>query len=91
MRTCLPSYSAESAGTQNKALLSRNTRELDSWIFGTLFEEKAKLFSCFSQRNERKTSVESEGPSELLRTKTLESVHLKFNFEAGSLLPLALR
>lgn len=33
----------------------------------------------------------SEGPNELLRTRSLEAVHLKFNLEAGSLLPLALR
>ncbi|KAJ8317173.1 hypothetical protein KUTeg_005077 [Tegillarca granosa] len=31
------------------------------------------------------------GPNELLRTRSLEAVHLKFNLEAGSLLPLALR
>lgn len=33
----------------------------------------------------------SEGPTELLRTRTLDFVHLKFNLEAGSLLPLALK
>lgn len=48
-----------------------------------------------SQTQSRKESfdstVSSDGPTELIRTRTLESVHLKFNLEAGSLLPLALR
>ncbi|KAH9524830.1 hypothetical protein Btru_027983 [Bulinus truncatus] len=48
-----------------------------------------------SQSHSRKESfdstVSSEGPTELIRTRSLESVHLKFNLEAGSLLPLALR
>ncbi|KAL8598341.1 hypothetical protein ACOMHN_047662 [Nucella lapillus] len=47
------------------------------------------------QRQSRKESFDSatssEGPTELIRTRTLEAVHLKFNLEAGSLLPLALR
>ena len=30
-------------------------------------------------------------PAELMRTRTLEFVHLKFTIEAGSLLPLALK
>ena len=33
----------------------------------------------------------SEAPSELIRTRVLDFVHLKFNLEAGSLIPLALR
>ncbi|KAK7008676.1 suppressor of fused [Biomphalaria glabrata] len=48
-----------------------------------------------SQSQSRKESfdstVSSEGPTELIRTRSLDSVHLKFNLEAGSLLPLALR
>ncbi|KAK7109117.1 suppressor of fused homolog [Littorina saxatilis] len=50
-----------------------------------------------SQRQKRQSrkesfdSTSSEGPNELMRTRVLESVHLKFNLEAGSLLPLALR
>lgn len=47
------------------------------------------------RRQTRKESFDSttssEGPTELIRTRTLESVHLKFNLEAGLLLPLALR
>ena len=44
----------------------------------------------------RKDSLESESsaaivPHELVRTRQLESVHLKFNQEAGTLLPLCLR
>ncbi|XP_026879385.1 suppressor of fused homolog isoform X2 [Electrophorus electricus] len=44
----------------------------------------------------RKDSLESEGsaaivPHELVRTRQLESVHLKFNQESGTLLPLCLR
>ncbi|KAL8604949.1 hypothetical protein ACOMHN_028577 [Nucella lapillus] len=37
------------------------------------------------------STASSEGPTELIRTRTLDAVHLKFNLEAGSLLPLALR
>ncbi|XP_005099431.1 suppressor of fused homolog isoform X2 [Aplysia californica] len=48
-----------------------------------------------SQTQSRKESfdstVSSEGPTELIRTRSLDTVHLKFNLEAGSLLPLALR
>ncbi|XP_067657154.1 suppressor of fused homolog [Haliotis asinina] len=48
-----------------------------------------------NQNSSRKESfdstVSSEGPTELIRTRTLDAVHLKFNLEAGSLLPLALR
>ncbi|KAK3698679.1 hypothetical protein RRG08_046181 [Elysia crispata] len=48
-----------------------------------------------SQAQSRKESfdstVSSDGPTELIRTRTLDTVHLKFNLEAGSLLPLALR
>ncbi|KAI5606856.1 suppressor of fused-like [Silurus asotus] len=44
----------------------------------------------------RKDSLESESssaivPHELVRTRQLESVHLKFNQESGTLLPLCLR
>uniref|UniRef100_A0A8C9V3K6 Suppressor of fused homolog n=1 Tax=Scleropages formosus TaxID=113540 RepID=A0A8C9V3K6_SCLFO len=51
--------------------------------------------SCFSDRS-RKNSLESESstaivPHELVRTRQLESVHLKFNQESGTLLPLCLR
>ena len=54
------------------------------------------LLSYCSQRNgSRKESFDSnlssEAPTELLRTRTLDAIHLKFNLEAGLLLPLALR
>lgn len=45
-------------------------------------------------RQSRKQSFDStcsDGPTELLRTRSLDAVHLKFNLEAGQLLPLALR
>ncbi|XP_013390520.1 suppressor of fused homolog isoform X2 [Lingula anatina] len=44
-----------------------------------------------SRKESFDSNVSSEGPSELCRTRTLDAVHLKFNVEAGSLLPLALR
>ncbi|XP_025095733.1 suppressor of fused homolog [Pomacea canaliculata] len=44
-----------------------------------------------SRKESFDSTTSSEGPTELIRTRTLESVHLKFNLEAGSLLPLALR
>ncbi|XP_051946403.1 suppressor of fused homolog isoform X1 [Xyrauchen texanus] len=48
------------------------------------------------QNSSRKDSLESESsaaivPHELVRTRQLESVHLKFNQESGTLLPLCLR
>lgn len=52
------------------------------------------FFPCFLRS--RKDSLESESsaaivPHELVRTRQLESVHLKFNQESGTLLPLCLR
>lgn len=52
-----------------------------------------------NETNSRKESYDSNAscdvvglePAELLRTRVLESVHLQFNLEAGTLLPLALR
>ncbi|XP_064631049.1 suppressor of fused homolog isoform X2 [Lineus longissimus] len=48
-----------------------------------------------SRDNSRKESFDSngsgDGPTELLRTRVIESINLKFNLEAGQLLPLALR
>ncbi|KAF7254011.1 hypothetical protein EYD10_01141 [Varanus komodoensis] len=48
------------------------------------------------RRLSRKDSLESESsaaiiPHELIRTRQLESVHLKFNQESGALIPLCLR
>lgn len=53
------------------------------------------FFLCRVLRS-RKDSLESESsaaivPHELVRTRQLESVHLKFNQESGTLLPLCLR
>lgn len=53
------------------------------------------LFLCFLHRS-RKDSLESDSstaiiPHELIRTRQLESVHLKFNQESGALIPLCLR
>lgn len=53
------------------------------------------MIDCSQRTNCRKESVDSdvssEAPTELLRTRVLDGVHLKFNLEAGALLPLALR
>lgn len=53
------------------------------------------LFLCLLCRS-RKDSLESDSstaiiPHELVRTRQLESVHLKFNQESGALIPLCLR
>lgn len=53
-------------------------------------------FEYLSFSRSRKDSLESESsaaiiPHELVRTRQLESVHLKFNQESGTLLPLCLR
>uniref|UniRef100_A0A8C7TTR7 Suppressor of fused homolog n=1 Tax=Oncorhynchus mykiss TaxID=8022 RepID=A0A8C7TTR7_ONCMY len=53
-------------------------------------------FESLSFSRSRKDSLESESsaaivPHELVRTRQLESVHLKFNQESGTLLPLCLR
>ena len=50
----------------------------------------------FRGAQQRKDSTDSnhsgaDHPAELVRTKTLQSLHIKFNSETGSLLPLALR
>jgi len=44
-----------------------------------------------SRKESFDSTVSSEGPTELIRTRSLETIHLKFNLEAGSLLPLAFR
>lgn len=63
-----------------------------SWrIFSSAFHYPLCVFL-----RSRKDSLESESsaaiiPHELVRTRQLESVHLKFNQESGTLLPLCLR
>ncbi|XP_041368591.1 suppressor of fused homolog [Gigantopelta aegis] len=44
-----------------------------------------------SRKESFDSTTSSEGPTELIRTRSLDAVHMKFNLEAGSLLPLALR
>ncbi|KAM6347882.1 suppressor of fused homolog isoform 2-T3 [Alca torda] len=56
----------------------------------------ALLLDMGSSYRSRKDSLESESsaaiiPHELIRTRQLESVHLKFNQESGALIPLCLR
>ena len=56
---------------------------------------EVNLFLCLLCRS-RKDSLESDSstaiiPHELIRTRQLESVHLKFNQESGALIPLCLR
>lgn len=55
-----------------------------------------KYVHFVSSLRSRKDSLESESsaaiiPHELIRTRQLESVHLKFNQESGALIPLCLR
>lgn len=50
--------------------------------------EGSRKDSCDNNMNNEVAALE---PAELLQTKFLESVHLQFNLEAGSILPLALR
>lgn len=54
------------------------------------------LFPMCLLRRSRKDSLGSDSstaviPHELIRTRQLESVHLKFNQESGALIPLCLR
>lgn len=63
-------------------------------LFLILFHSLSSPLSLFLRS--RKDSLESESsaaivPHELVRTRQLESVHLKFNQESGTLLPLCLR
>lgn len=56
-----------------------------------LWFEFIKLFLSSRRKQSFDSIGSSDGPTELLRTRTLDFVHLKFNLEAGSLLPLALK
>lgn len=60
--------------------------------------EKSKHHSVtedeYEVGNERRNSEETVNqviPHELICTRTIESIHMKFNLEAASLLPLACR
>ncbi|XP_050397682.1 suppressor of fused homolog [Patella vulgata] len=60
------------------------------------FKIEGKEADSHTNRNQSRkesfdSTVSSEGPTELTRTRSLDAIHLKFNLEAGLLLPLALR
>jgi hypothetical protein len=62
-----------------------------------IVEWKQNLLEESFRRNNasRKESIDSclrpETPSDILRTRSVDGVHLKLNLEAGSLLPLAVK
>uniref|UniRef100_A0A8C9XYA5 Suppressor of fused homolog n=1 Tax=Sander lucioperca TaxID=283035 RepID=A0A8C9XYA5_SANLU len=90
-------------GSQPRRLSDKDTEQIRETLRkGLEFNSKAALPPISSQRQSherpqsRKDSLESESsaaivPHELVRTRQLESVHLKFNQESGTLLPLCLR
>ncbi|XP_076830234.1 suppressor of fused homolog isoform X2 [Brachyhypopomus gauderio] len=90
-------------GSQPRRLSDKDTEQIrEALRKGLEINSKSVLPPINSQRlNQdrplsRKDSLESEGsaaivPHELVRTRQLESVHLKFNQESGTLLPLCLR
>uniref|UniRef100_A0A8C7WQ17 Suppressor of fused homolog n=1 Tax=Oryzias sinensis TaxID=183150 RepID=A0A8C7WQ17_9TELE len=90
-------------GSQPRRLSNKDTEQIRETLRkGLEFNSKAALPPISSQKQSheraqsRKDSLESESssaivPHELVRTRQLESVHLKFNQESGTLLPLCLR
>ncbi|KAG9341136.1 hypothetical protein JZ751_019890 [Albula glossodonta] len=71
-------------------------RQLSLRRMATCLSLSLSLSLSFSRFRSRKDSLESESsaaivPHELVRTRQLESVHLKFNQESGTLIPLCLR
>lgn len=90
-------------GSQPRRLSDKDTEQIRETLRkGLEFNTKAALPPINNQRQSherpqsRKDSLESESsaaivPHELVRTRQLESVHLKFNQESGTLLPLCLR
>uniref|UniRef100_A0A8C9TD00 Suppressor of fused homolog n=1 Tax=Scleropages formosus TaxID=113540 RepID=A0A8C9TD00_SCLFO len=90
-------------GSQPRRLSDKDTEQIrEALRRGLELNGKAVLPPISSQRQNhdrpqsRKNSLESESstaivPHELVRTRQLESVHLKFNQESGTLLPLCLR
>ncbi|KAK3611658.1 hypothetical protein CHS0354_012028 [Potamilus streckersoni] len=76
-----------------KATLKRGLNGKSGSMYGG--RDSQELEFKHNRNHSRKQSFDSTGssdaPTELLRTRTLDFVHLKFNLEAGSLLPLALR
>uniref|UniRef100_A0A8B9HA78 Suppressor of fused homolog n=1 Tax=Astyanax mexicanus TaxID=7994 RepID=A0A8B9HA78_ASTMX len=90
-------------GSQPRRLSDKDTEQIrEALRKGLEINSKSVLPPINSQRHNqdrplsRKDSLESESsaaivPHELVRTRQLESVHLKFNQESGTLLPLCLR
>lgn len=71
---------------QIKATLSRGLQGNQNDMFGSEFGNRPR-----SRKQSFDSTGSSDAPTELLRTRTLDYVHLKFNLEAALLLPLALR
>ncbi|RMC11443.1 hypothetical protein DUI87_11562 [Hirundo rustica rustica] len=93
-------------GTQPRRLSGKDTEQIRETLRrGLEINSKPVLPPINAQRQNglnldrapsRKDSLESESsaaiiPHELIRTRQLESVHLKFNQESGALIPLCLR
>ncbi|XP_017319773.2 suppressor of fused homolog isoform X3 [Ictalurus punctatus] len=90
-------------GSQPRRLSEKDTEQIrEALRKGLEINSKSVLPPINTQRPHqdrplsRKDSLESESssaivPHELVRTRQLESVHLKFNQESGTLLPLCLR
>ncbi|NXN26279.1 SUFU protein, partial [Nycticryphes semicollaris] len=93
-------------GTQPRRLSGKDTEQIRETLRrGLEINSKPVLPPINTQRQNglnhdrapsRKDSLESESsaaiiPHELIRTRQLESVHLKFNQESGALIPLCLR
>ncbi|XP_013359492.1 PREDICTED: suppressor of fused homolog isoform X2 [Chinchilla lanigera] len=93
-------------GTQPRRLSGKDTEQIRETLRrGLEINSKPVLPPINPQRQNglthdrtpsRKDSLESESstamiPHELIRTRQLESVHLKFNQESGALIPLCLR
>lgn len=90
-------------GSQPRRLSDKDTEQIRETLRkGLEFNTKPALPPISGQRQNhdrpqsRKDSLESESssaivPHELVRTRQLESVHLKFNQESGTLLSLCLR
>ncbi|OBS69532.1 hypothetical protein A6R68_01969 [Neotoma lepida] len=93
-------------GTQPRRLSGKDTEQIRETLRrGLEINSKPVLPPINTQRQNglthdrppsRKDSLESDSstaiiPHELIRTRQLESVHLKFNQESGALIPLCLR
>uniref|UniRef100_A0A8C4W2X4 Suppressor of fused homolog n=1 Tax=Gopherus evgoodei TaxID=1825980 RepID=A0A8C4W2X4_9SAUR len=77
-------------GTQPRRLSGKDTEQIRETL------RRGQNGLNYDRAPSRKDSLESESsaaiiPHELIRTRQLESVHLKFNQESGALIPLCLR